>query len=237
MRSQTEENIKNNLNRTGNDKNRPGNNPTPKQRGELIVKRLENFIREGRSDNSGISFRRWQEMAVHEFTNAILDAERDDQNDYQFMTRVIAVGALAIITIGFWGAIVAAGVSYDRQLTAFILIGAGGLLFLVFGLWPLKNGESINLYLISSSLIFLFLGLMNSRILSPLNNIWVKFGKILGMIIAPIVMALVYFVFLTPISLIVRIFGKDLLGLKFNKKQDTYWIERKKKLGSMKKQF
>ena len=111
------------------------------------------------------------------------------------------------------------------------------VVFLVFGLWPLKNGESINLYLISSSLIFLFLGLMNSRILSPLNNIWVKFGKILGMIIAPIVMALVYFVILTPIGLTMRIFGKDLLGLKFKKKQDTYWIKRKKNLGSMKKQF
>ena len=111
------------------------------------------------------------------------------------------------------------------------------VVFLVFGLWPLKNGESINLYLISSSLIFLFLGLMNSRILSPLNNIWVKFGKILGMIIAPIVMALVYFVILTPIGLTMRIFGKDLLGLKFKKKQDTYWIKRKKNIGSMKKQF
>ena len=111
------------------------------------------------------------------------------------------------------------------------------VVFLVFGLWPLKNGESINLYLISSSLIFLFLGLMNSRILSPLNIIWVKFGKILGMIIAPIVMALVYFVILTPIGLTMRIFGKDLLGLKFKKKQDTYWIKRKKNLGSMKKQF
>ena len=111
------------------------------------------------------------------------------------------------------------------------------VVFLVFGLWPLKNGESINLYLISSSLIFLFLSLMNSRILSPLNIIWVKFGKILGMIIAPIVMALVYFVILTPIGLTMRIFGKDLLGLKFKKKQDTYWIKRKKNLGSMKKQF
>jgi hypothetical protein len=64
-----------------------------------------------------------------------------------------------------------------------------------------------------------------------------KFGEILGMIIAPIVMALVYFIILTPVSLIVRMFGKDLLGLKFFKKQDTYWIERKKNLNSMKKQF
>ena len=144
MSSKAEENIKNNLNRAVSDKNRSGNKPTPKQRSELIVKRLENFIREGRSDNGGMSFKRWQEMAIHEFTNAILDAEQDEKNDYQFMTRVIAVGALAIITIGFWGAIVAAGVSYDRQLTAFILIGAGGLLFLVFGLWGLRRlGEHL----------------------------------------------------------------------------------------------
>jgi hypothetical protein len=70
-----------------------------------------------------------------------------------------------------------------------------------------------------------------------LNKAWLKFGEILGIVIAPIIMALVYFTVLTPISLIVRIFGKDLLGLKFLKKQNTYWIKRNKKLGSMKKQF
>ena len=111
------------------------------------------------------------------------------------------------------------------------------IVFLAFGLWPLKSGESLNLYLILISIIFLILGVINSKLLTPLNNIWIKFGEILGMIIAPIVMALVYFIILTPVSLIVRIFGKDLLGLKFLKKQDTYWIERKKNLNSMKKQF
>ena len=78
---------------------------------------------------------------------------------------------------------------------------------------------------------------MLTKILSPFNRAWIKFGEILGIVIAPIVMAIVYFAVLTPISLAVRIFGKDLLGLKFYKKQDTYWVERKKKLGSMKKQF
>ena len=116
----------------------------------------------------------------------------------------------------------------------------GLLFFIVFlgiGLWPLKNGQEINIYLIMISLFFLTLGLINSKILSPLNMAWIKFGEILGIVIAPIIMALVYFIVLTPISLIVRIFGKDLLGLKFFKKQDTYWIKRKKNLGSMKKQF
>ena len=110
-------------------------------------------------------------------------------------------------------------------------------IFLIVGLWPLKNGENINFYFIVISFIFLILGLINSKLLSPLNKLWIKFGEILGIIIAPIVMALVYFIFLTPISLIVRIFGKDLLGLKFLKNKETYWVKRKKNLGSMKKQF
>ena len=116
-----------------------------------------------------------------------------------------------------------------------------GLLFfvvlLIIGLWPIKNGESLNIYFLTASVIFLLLGLVNSKLLSPLNKLWIKFGEILGIIIAPLVMALVYFVILTPVSLIVRIFGKDLLGLKFLKEKETYWIKRKKNLGSMKKQF
>ena len=111
------------------------------------------------------------------------------------------------------------------------------VVFLTLGLWPLKNGYDINYYFIITSIIFLILGLTNSKLLSPLNKSWVKLGEVLGTIIAPIVMALVYFIILTPISLIVRIFGKDLLGLKFFKEKKTYWIERKKNLGPMKKQF
>ena len=111
------------------------------------------------------------------------------------------------------------------------------VVFLIIGLWPLKNGESLNFFFIIASVVFLILGLLNSKLLSPLNKSWIKLGEILGIIIAPIVMALVYFVILTPISIIVRVFGKDLLGLKFLKEKDTYWIKRKKNLGSMKKQF
>ena len=111
------------------------------------------------------------------------------------------------------------------------------VVFLIIGLWPLKSGENLNLYFITAAAVFLILGLLNSKILSPLNNSWIKLGEILGIIIAPIVMALVYFVILTPVSIIVRVFGKDLLGLKFLKEKDTYWIKRKKSLNSMKKQF
>ena len=111
------------------------------------------------------------------------------------------------------------------------------VVFFIIGLWPLKNGENLNFYFITVSVIFLLLGLINSKLLTPLNKSWIKLGEILGIVIAPIVMALVYFVILTPVSLIVRVFGKDLLNLKFLKEKETYWIKRKKSLGSMKKQF
>ena len=111
------------------------------------------------------------------------------------------------------------------------------VVFLIIGLWPLKNGENLNFYFITVSVIFLLLGLINSKLLTPLNKSWIKLGEILGIVIAPIVMALVYFVILTPVSLIVRALGKDLLNLKFLKEKETYWIKRKKSLGSMKKQF
>ena len=116
----------------------------------------------------------------------------------------------------------------------------GILFFLVFlglGLWPLTNDNSPNIYLIIISIIFLILGLLNSKLLSPLNSFWIKFGELLGKIIAPVVMVIIYFLILTPISLMVRLFGKDLLGLKFSKQLKTYWIKRKKDLGSMDKQF
>jgi len=111
------------------------------------------------------------------------------------------------------------------------------IVFFILGLWPTLKNNEVNFYLITISIIFLTLGLKNSKLLSPLNKYWVKFGEILGNIIAPIIMAFVYFIILTPISLIVRLFGKDLLDLKFFKEKKTYWKKRKNKLSSMKKQF
>ena len=111
------------------------------------------------------------------------------------------------------------------------------IVFLIIGFYPMYKGENPNIFFLVLSLPFIILGLLNSKILTPLNKTWIKIGEILGLIIAPIIMAMVYFIFLTPISLIVRIFGKDLLNIKFNKKLETYWINRKKNLGSMNKQF
>ena len=111
------------------------------------------------------------------------------------------------------------------------------VVFLAIGIWPMLNSGAPIYYLILLSLIFLILGLVNAKILSPLNSAWIKFGEILGKIIAPIVMAIIYFLILTPISLLVRLFGKDLIGMKFSNNVKSYWIKRKKHLGTMDKQF
>ena len=111
------------------------------------------------------------------------------------------------------------------------------VVFLAIAFWPMLNDGAPNYYLILLSLIFLILGLINSKILSPLNKGWIKFGEILGKIIAPIVMAMVYFLILTPISLFVRLFGKDLIGMKFSNDIKSYWIKRKKDIESYLKGF
>ena len=111
------------------------------------------------------------------------------------------------------------------------------LIFLILGLWPLLNKEMPNFLLIGIALIFLILVLLNSKILSPLNKAWIKFGEILGKIIAPIVMALIFFLILTPIGLIMKILRKDILKVKFIKNTKSYWIKRSNNIGSMNKQF
>tara|TARA_B100000941_G_C28492488_1_gene548814 strand:- start:474 stop:845 length:372 start_codon:yes stop_codon:yes gene_type:complete len=111
------------------------------------------------------------------------------------------------------------------------------IVFLLIGLWPLINQENPRYIFVLISFLFFILGVLNSKLLTPLNKSWIKFGEFLGRIIAPIVMALVFFGVLTPISLLVRLFGKDLLNLKLENKKNSYWIKRDKKIGSMRKQF
>ncbi len=111
------------------------------------------------------------------------------------------------------------------------------IIFLLISIWPIIDGQSsIRLWSLVISLIFLALGILNSKLLSPLNFAWMKLGEILGKIIAPIVMSLIFFIVITPIGLLTRLTGKDLLKLKFSKK-NSYWIKRNKTLGSMKRQF
>ena len=110
------------------------------------------------------------------------------------------------------------------------------IVFAIIAFWPIISGDPLRLWSIPISIIFLVLGLFNSKLLNPLNIVWVKFGELLGRIIAPIVMAIIYFIIVTPIGLFMRLIGKDLLNIKFSQ-ANTYWIKREKKISSMKKQF
>tara|TARA_B100001057_G_scaffold500807_1_gene618001 strand:- start:3239 stop:3616 length:378 start_codon:yes stop_codon:yes gene_type:complete len=110
------------------------------------------------------------------------------------------------------------------------------ILFLILSLWPLKNSGTINYYFIAISGIFLILGLINSKLLTPLNKSWIKLGEILGLVVAPFVMLVIFFALITPLSFLIKIFRKDLLNLKFNK-SSTYWTDKKNEPSSMKKQF
>ena len=85
------------------------------------------------------------------------------------------------------------------------------IVFLIVSLWPLTYGEPIRIWLIIISTVFLILGLMNSKLLTPLNKLWFKFGMTLGAIIAPIVMGAIFFLVVTPTALIMNIMGKNLL--------------------------
>ena len=98
------------------------------------------------------------------------------------------------------------------------------------------NSNKINYILISLSLIFLIITIFKPILFDRISNIWIKFGELLGMFISPLVMALIFFLFLTPLSLIVRIMKKDLLNTKFSK-QKSYWIKREKNIGTMDKQY
>ena len=110
------------------------------------------------------------------------------------------------------------------------------VVFLLISFWPSIECQSLRIWALAVALIFLVLGLLNSKLLSPFNLIWVKFGEVLGRIIAPIAMSVVYFIIITPIGLFMRLIGKDLLRTKFSK-NDSYWIKREKNIGSMKRQF
>ena len=110
------------------------------------------------------------------------------------------------------------------------------IVFLIVSLWPLLNNDQIRYWALFVSILFLLLGIINSKVLTPLNKIWFKFGILLGKIVSPVVLAIIFFLVVTPTGLIMRMLGKDLLKLKKNKNK-TYWIKKENNLSNMKNQF
>jgi hypothetical protein len=111
------------------------------------------------------------------------------------------------------------------------------IVFLIFSLYPLINSEGLRIWALVVSCIFFFIAFVAPKALVLPNKIWFKFGLLLGSIVAPIVMILVYFVTVLPTGLIMRLLGKDLLMQKLDKNTKSYWIERSEPMGSMKNQF
>ena len=110
------------------------------------------------------------------------------------------------------------------------------IVFLIIALWPLLSQNEIRIWSLIISVIFLSLGIINSKLLLPLNKIWFKFGIFLGNFIAPIVMGIIYFMVVTPTGLIMKMLGKDLLNLKKNN-ENSYWIEKDNSNNNLKNQF
>ena len=111
------------------------------------------------------------------------------------------------------------------------------VIFIVIALWPLLNEGNIRIWSLILSLVFLILGFLNSKILTPLNKLWIRFGILLGTIVSPVVMGIIYFGVVTPIGIIMRLFRKDILNLKIDKNKNTYWILKDKIKSKMKNQF
>ena len=110
------------------------------------------------------------------------------------------------------------------------------VVFLLIGFWPILSGNELRIWSILISLIFLILGILNSKVLTPLNKAWFRFGVFLGNFVSPIIMGIIFFLVVTPIGLLMKLLGKDLINLKKNNEK-TYWIQRNKIKSSMKNQF
>ena len=110
------------------------------------------------------------------------------------------------------------------------------VVFIIVSIYPLTNDQDIRLWSLIVSLIFLILGLLNSKLLKPLNWLWFKFGLLLGGIVSPLIMGIIFFFVVTPIGLIMKILRKDLLNLNFNNNR-SYWIEKNEPKSKMKNQF
>lgn len=110
------------------------------------------------------------------------------------------------------------------------------VVFMTVALWPILNSENVRIWSLIISIFFLFLGILNSKLLTPLNKLWMKFGFLLGKVVSPVVMAVIYFGVVTPTGLIMKILGKDILKLNKNN-NNSYWEKKDKSISNMNNQF
>ena len=110
------------------------------------------------------------------------------------------------------------------------------VVFLIISLWPVLDGNQIRLPWLIVSAVLLILSFLKPVLLKPFNLLWMKLGALLGKVVPPIVMLVIFFVIVTPIGIVLKIFKKDLLGLNFSDRK-SYWLKRKTNITTMDKQF
>tara|TARA_Y100000590_G_C15721037_1_gene1013554 strand:+ start:2123 stop:2509 length:387 start_codon:yes stop_codon:yes gene_type:complete len=111
------------------------------------------------------------------------------------------------------------------------------IIFFIISIYPIFYKNQLNYIFLLFSFIFLLVSLTRPKLFSFLNKLWINLGFLLGKIISPIVMAIIFFFLITPIGLLLRIFGKDFIKLKLNNNHKTYWIDKDNESSDMKDQF
>lgn len=123
----------------------------------------------------------------------------------------------------------------QNDLKKFALIWS--LIFFIVGLWPLFSGNVIRLWAVIIMFIFAVIAFLNPSLLTSFYIIWVKVGEVIGGIISKVIMTVLFYGLFTPIAIILRLLGKDLLKKKLDKNSSTYWVKRDTQPGSLKNQF
>lgn len=98
--------------------------------------------------------------------------------------------------------------------------------FLLVGLYPLASGHMARSWALALAAAFLLCALFVPKGLAPLNRYWAKFGMLLHSVVSPIALGILFFLVVTPIGLLMRLLGKDVLRKRFHSDADSYWIER-----------
>lgn len=111
--------------------------PTPEQQADYLVRKLEHTIRDNRAEK-GMSFRTWQTIAREEIVNALHAAEKRRAQHDRAIGRVLLVGSASLVSIGFWGAVMAVDSAYGG-IAAIVALVAGAALFFVGAEWGLRR--------------------------------------------------------------------------------------------------
>jgi Saxitoxin biosynthesis operon protein SxtJ len=125
--------------------------------------------------------------------------------------------------------------SSDR---AFGLVFAGMLLLIAF--WPLFHGKPVRWMYVGAAAMFVLVAIAMPTLLTTLNRLWTKLGVLIGKVVSPIALGILFYGVLTPLGAMIRLTGKDSLRLKFDPDSDSYWIPREPPgppPGSMNNQF